>query len=112
MHVGALGLVLCVAALSWLGYEFTAWQLSQRLLQTAYLALTLALLNGFGARWLRLVRGRLALELVNERRAAQQQAAESELFTEEEAEEAVQSEVGLATVNQHKQKKDQWIPKN
>ncbi len=100
IHWAAIGAPLLIAALSIVGYHFTAGELSLRLLQTFYLGLVLVVLQGMALRWLRLVRGELALEQARQRRVAQQQASKSESKGFEEAELEAAPEIGLQTVNQ------------
>ena len=66
---GVLG-VLSLGVLSGLGYYYTGYQLSQRLLMTLWFLLGLLFVTNMLLRWLLLHRRRLAIEEARERRAA------------------------------------------
>ncbi|MEQ8790904.1 MAG: mechanosensitive ion channel [Pirellulaceae bacterium] len=97
IYTAAILLPLLVAGLSLAGFHFTAWQLALKLFQTACLALGMLVVQGLAVRWLRLVRGRLALQQAEQRREARRQAAESETSGQADAE--IEPEVDLQTVN-------------
>jgi potassium efflux system protein len=97
IYGAAILLPLLVAGLSLAGFHFTAWQLALRLFQTACLALGMLVLQGLAVRWLRLVRGSLALQQARQRREARRQAAQAE--SPEEMETEIEPEVDLQTVN-------------
>ncbi len=65
-----LGLPLSLAVLALLGYYYTAEQLAQRMVATAYVLLGLALLRAFLLRWVLIRRRKLAMEQARQRRAA------------------------------------------
>ena len=90
---------LLVGLLSLVGYHYTATQLALRLFMTGCLVLVVMVFHGLAVRWLRLVRGRLALQQAQQRRAAQEQAEGSEVRTSEEAIAETEPEVDLEAVN-------------
>ena len=90
---------LLIGVLSLVGYHFTAWQLAFRLFVTACLVLAVLVFHGLAVRWLRLVRGRLALHQAQQRREAREQASDSEMRGTQEAEAEVEPEIDLQAVN-------------
>jgi potassium efflux system protein len=69
----SIGGPLFCACLVALGYGFTAGELCERLLQTVWLGTVLVVFQGLALRWLRLVRGKRALEQVRDRQPTRQQ---------------------------------------
>jgi potassium efflux system protein len=68
----AAGVGLVLAGLSAAGYHYTAWQLSQRLLESVWLMVTLAVVYGLVVRWLTLARRRLAIDRARKRRTTEE----------------------------------------
>ena len=96
----AVSLPLLIGGLSLAGFHFTAWQLAGRLFVTACLTLAMLVFNGLAIRWLRHVRGRLAIHQAQQRREAREQATTSETHSEDEAAAEVEPEIDLQAVNQ------------
>ncbi|HUU82410.1 MAG TPA: mechanosensitive ion channel domain-containing protein [Phycisphaerae bacterium] len=73
-----VGLPLLLAVLATAGYYYTALQLADRLLDSVWLILGLALLNALALRWLLVSRRKLAMEQLRQRRAAARDEARQE----------------------------------
>ena len=97
----AIALPVFVALLAATGFQFTAWNLSQRIFYSVAMGIGMLLFDGLAVRWLRLARGNLALDQAAQRREAIEQAARSETVTAEDAMSNVEPEIDLATVNVH-----------
>lgn len=67
-----LALPLALALLAALGYYYTAQQLAQRMVATAYVLLGITLLRSFLLRWVLVRRRKLAMEQARQRRTAAQ----------------------------------------
>jgi potassium efflux system protein len=79
LHGAAIGTAAILAMVSLFGYYYTAFRLGNRVRETVLLALALAVASALLSRWVLVVRRRLAMERMRQRRAAEaSDAAEGE----------------------------------
>jgi potassium efflux system protein len=104
IQIAVVVVPLLVLLLSTIGFHFTARQLALRMFATGCLGLILLLLHGMTLRWLRLVRGTLALEQAKQRRVAREQAADSDGSAPDQLQTEVEPELDLQTINQQTRK--------
>ena len=95
----AVALPLFVAGLSFLGFHFTAVQLSMRIFATACLGLGMLVLHGLAARWLWLVRGQLALQAARKNKTPPTELAQTEYSPHNDADKTVDEPIDLPMVN-------------
>ncbi|MDY0169708.1 MAG: mechanosensitive ion channel [Thermoguttaceae bacterium] len=97
----AVALPLVLAVLAATGYYYTAQQLAQRMIATAYILLGLTLLRSLLLRWVLVRRRKLAMEQARQRRAASQadEAAGNESGIIASIPTAPEPQADLATIN-------------
>ena len=97
----AVALPLALAMLAALGYYYTAQQLAQRMIATAYILLGLTLVRSLLLRWVMVRRRKLAMEQARQRRAASQadESAGNESGIIASIPTAPEPQADLATIN-------------
>ncbi|MBN1908401.1 MAG: mechanosensitive ion channel [Pirellulales bacterium] len=96
-------LPLSLAVLAVAGYYYSAQQLAQRMILTAYILVGLMVLRSFLLRWLLVRRRKLAIEQARQRRASEDAAAAAASLEPDVADvvpAAAEPEVCLATINE------------
>ena len=98
-----VALPVSLTVLAMRGFLYTAGSVTTSMVQTVYLGLALVVVHELVVRWLLLVRRRLTLKALRERRAAERAAAQQE-ETEETALQIEEPEVDLAALSEESTK--------